>query len=95
MNTAAIAGVLCISIHYLGQTAINPGRADGTYMHVFSTGLPGDVGYFVVGSLVALALFRRLRPRPIGTDRFGWVLGWVWVGMAFLTGSRVYLRLLG
>ncbi len=24
MNTAAIAGVFCISMHYLGQTAINP-----------------------------------------------------------------------
>ncbi len=66
-----------------------------TYMHVVSTGLPGDVGFFVVGSLVALALFRRLRPRPVWTDRLGWALGWAWVGMVFLTWSRVYLRILG
>lgn len=94
INIAAIAGVLCSSMHYVGQTAIDSGRADMIYMHVVSTGLPGDVGYFVVGSLVALALFRRLRPRPIWTDRLGWTLGWVWVGMAILSWSRVYLALL-
>jgi hypothetical protein len=94
MNAAAIAGVLCISMHYVGQTVIDPSRADTTYMHVVSTGLPGDVGYFVVGSLVALALFRRLRPRPIWTDRLCWTLSWVWVGMAILTWWRLYLVLL-
>jgi hypothetical protein len=94
MNTAAIAGVFCLSMHYVGQTAIDPSRADMTYMHVVSTALPGDVGYFVVRSLVALALFRRLRPRPIWTDRLCWTLGWIWVGMAILTWSRLYLVLL-
>jgi hypothetical protein len=95
INTAAITGVLVISLFFLGQTALDPSRADMTYMHVVSTGLPGVVGYFVIGSVVTLGLFRRLRPRLIWTDRLGWTLGWVWVGMAILTWSRLYLHLLG
>lgn len=95
LNVSAIAGMLCMFMHYAGQTAIDPGRADMTYMHVVSTGLPGDVGYFVIGAVITLGLFRRLRPRPIWTDRLGWTLGWVWVGMAILTWCRVYLHLLG
>lgn len=94
MNAAAIVGVLCVLLHYVGQTVIDPSRGDMRYLHIVSTGLPGDVGYFVVGSLVALALSRRLRPRPIWTDRIGATLGWVWVGMALLTWSRLYLYLL-
>ncbi len=83
-------------MHYVGQTTIDPSRADMTYMHMVSTGLPGDVGYFVVGSLVALALFRRRLRSTSDLDRpgSGWTLGWVWVGMALLSWSRVYLILL-
>jgi hypothetical protein len=40
----------------------------------FCTGLPSDVGYFVVGAFLALALFRRFLPGPIGTDVLGFQL---------------------
>ena len=68
-------------------------RAADTYMHVLSTNLPGDVGYFVLGSSLPLVLRRQWRPRPTWTDRLGWLIGMLWVVMALLTWARLYLIL--
>jgi len=95
MNMAAIVGALSVSVHYLGQMAASPNLADTTYMRLISSGLPGDVGYFVAGSVVALALFRRLSPRPVWTDNLGCAMGWVWVARAVLAWARLYVHLLG
>jgi hypothetical protein len=95
MNIAAISGVFCVSLHHMGEMALDPGRVDVIYVQMVSSRLPGDVGYFVAGSLVALALFGRLRPRPIWTDRLAYSIGWLWVGMTLLHWARVYLHLLG
>jgi hypothetical protein len=92
-NASAIAGAALVSMHYMVQTAIDPGRT-GRYMHVMSTGLPAEIGYFVIGSWVALALYRRCRPYPVWTDQLSWALSALWVGMAILTWSRLYLMLL-
>ena len=95
MNIAAIAGVLCVSVQNMGEMAIDPSRADVIYVQMVSSQLPGDVGYFVVGSLVALALFGRLRPRAVWTDRLAYSMGWVWVGITLLQWTRNYIHLLG
>lgn len=93
VNAAAILGLLVITLHYVGQTLIDPSRAAGTYMHVLSTGLPGEVGYFVIGSLLPLALSGHWRPRPSWTDRVCWLVGILWVIIALLSWSRLYLIL--
>jgi hypothetical protein len=94
VNASGILGVSVILVHYLGQTIIDPSRFSGTYMHVLSTGLPGDVGYFVLGSFLPLVLRGQWRPRPTWTDRLGWAIGVLWVAMALLTWSRLYLILM-
>jgi hypothetical protein len=94
VNSAAIMGASCILVHYLCLIAIDPNHRAGTYMHIASTGLPSHVGYFVVGAFLALALCRRFLPGPMWTDRLGWCLGFVWIGMALLSWSRLYLMTL-
>jgi hypothetical protein len=94
VNSAAIMGAFCVLVHYLCQIAIVPNHRAGTYMHIVSTALPSDVGYFVAGAFLALALFRRFLPGPIWTDRLGWCLGFVWIAMALLSWSRLYLMIL-
>ena len=42
----------------------------------------------VIGSMVALALFRCLWPRPVWTDWLGWSMGWLWVVIALLSWPR-------
>ena len=78
----------------IGQAFLDPGRFPSIYMHVLSTGLPGNVGFFVLGALLPSALRGDCRPRPTWEDRLGWLIGTLWILMALLTYSRLFLYLI-
>jgi hypothetical protein len=84
INSAALVGSLLAFFDYLTQARVNP----PTYMHVLALGVPLAVRTAVIGSMIALALFRRLWPRPVWTDWLGWSIGLLWVVIALLSWPR-------
>jgi hypothetical protein len=84
INAAVLVGLLLAVFDYLTQTRINP----PTYMHVLTLDVPFAVINSVIGSMVALALFRRLWPPPVWTDWLGWSMGLLWVAIALLSSPR-------
>jgi hypothetical protein len=65
-------GVFCVWAQQMGEMTIYPCMANVTCVAMVHWKLPGDVGFSVVGSLVALALFGRLHPRAVWTDRLAY-----------------------
>lgn len=84
VNTAVVVGWLLAFFDYLTQTRVNP----PSYMNVLTLDVPFAVRNSVIGSMVALALFRRLWPLPVWTDWLGWSMGWLWVVIALLSWPR-------
>jgi hypothetical protein len=84
INTAVVAGLLLAFFDYLTQTRVNP----PSYMHVLTLDVPFAVRNSVIGSMVALALFHRLRPRSVWTDWLGWAMGLLWIVIALLSWPR-------
>ncbi len=67
INIAALVGSLLAFFDYLTQTRVHP----PSYMHVLTLEVPFAVRNSVIGSMVALTLFRRLWPAPVWTDWLG------------------------
>jgi hypothetical protein len=84
VNIAVLVGWFLAFFDYLTQTRVNP----PSYMHVLTLDVPFAVRNSVIGSMVALALFRRAWPPPVWTDWLGWSMGWLWVVMALLSWPR-------
>jgi hypothetical protein len=84
VNNAVVVGSLLAFFDYLTQTRVNP----PSYMHVLTLDVPFAVRNSVIGSMVSLALFRRLWPAPVWTDWLGWSMGLLWVVTALLSWPR-------
>ena len=87
-NAASILGVFVSLVPYIGQTVLDPSRASDIYMHVLSTGLPGNLGFYVIGAMLPLMLGGKYGPYPAWEDRLGWLIGMLWIIMSLLTYSR-------
>jgi hypothetical protein len=84
INTAVIVGSLLAFFDYLMHMMIRP----PTYTHFLALDVPFAVRNSVIGSMVALAFYRRLRPRPVWTDRLGWAMGLIWLVIGLLSWPR-------
>jgi hypothetical protein len=84
MNSAVVVGSLLVLFDHFTQSTIT----HGSYMRILSLDVPSAVRNSVIGAMVALALFRRLRPSPVWTDRLGWSLGLLWIVIALLSWPR-------
>jgi hypothetical protein len=91
INAAVIVGALVAFFDYLTLTKINP----PSYMHVLTLDVPSAARDCVIGSMVALAMFRRPCPRPVWTDRLGWIMGSLWIVIALLRWPRGHYFVFG
>jgi hypothetical protein len=91
INTSGLAGSLLAFFDYLTLAKINP----PSYMHVLTLDVPSAARDSVVGAMVALALLRRLWPRPVWTDWLGWIMGLFWILVALLRWPRGHYFVFG